>query len=500
MHTADMLQKGFLGQLAGWVMTELHAHRDAFDASADAFALTTEGVYELASAQDGSDLEGLFTEWLVFDRTQEHWGNRSGLEQFVASNPLRLLRKDMDAYTDLLRFEVGLFEVIGISPGSHVVVESLQTGTVRTVYDVNASVSLRGGEIVWTRIAPVLDVYHMAGSMMIPVPIHFGKEMRHEIRSWEKNSWDAHEAAKLRYGKKESPSTGSVPNTKKEAQLQFEKALSVCGMEGFFTIKRFTAWVQNEEKYGHDFPQKALGFLIPENTAPEKVGALLEAGSAFSNLIPRKQLGGLTPSAVVELEMTDPRYDMETYSWATYENELIRAHELLQSGKVEEAYRIFEATIQRLLDNHIPAFPTFRIFANAGIACMMRNDDNRVIGLGGELLEASLRINPKYDFGKRSQQRFFDTYADISHPPKRNQARAQELLRLAQHERQHTYRKTAFYRYERFLRDVGITLSYATKTKPTAWRVEEDGVSRKLGRNDPCYCNSGKKFKKCCGR
>ena len=25
-------------------------------------------------------------------------------------------------------------------------------------------------------------------------------------------------------------------------------------------------------------------------------------------------------------------------------------------------------------------------------------------------------------------------------------------------------------------------------------------LDRKIGRNEPCYCNSGKKYKKCCGR
>ena len=28
---------------------------------------------------------------------------------------------------------------------------------------------------------------------------------------------------------------------------------------------------------------------------------------------------------------------------------------------------------------------------------------------------------------------------------------------------------------------------------------QEEPVSRKIGRNDPCPCGSGKKYKKCCG-
>jgi uncharacterized protein YecA (UPF0149 family) len=32
-------------------------------------------------------------------------------------------------------------------------------------------------------------------------------------------------------------------------------------------------------------------------------------------------------------------------------------------------------------------------------------------------------------------------------------------------------------------------------TKPS----QSTAKSKKIGRNDPCYCGSGKKYKKCCG-
>ena len=31
------------------------------------------------------------------------------------------------------------------------------------------------------------------------------------------------------------------------------------------------------------------------------------------------------------------------------------------------------------------------------------------------------------------------------------------------------------------------------------WRVDKQAVSTKIGRNSPCPCGSGKKYKKCCG-
>ncbi len=32
------------------------------------------------------------------------------------------------------------------------------------------------------------------------------------------------------------------------------------------------------------------------------------------------------------------------------------------------------------------------------------------------------------------------------------------------------------------------------------WRLSQQASSTKIGRNDPCSCGSGKKFKKCCGK
>lgn len=34
----------------------------------------------------------------------------------------------------------------------------------------------------------------------------------------------------------------------------------------------------------------------------------------------------------------------------------------------------------------------------------------------------------------------------------------------------------------------------------TSRKVPEKDMSAKVGRNDPCPCGSGKKYKKCCGR
>ena len=43
-------------------------------------------------------------------------------------------------------------------------------------------------------------------------------------------------------------------------------------------------------------------------------------------------------------------------------------------------------------------------------------------------------------------------------------------------------------------------LSEEQKTQiRTQWRTDKQAVSTKIGRNSPCPCGSGKKYKKCCG-
>ncbi len=50
---------------------------------------------------------------------------------------------------------------------------------------------------------------------------------------------------------------------------------------------------------------------------------------------------------------------------------------------------------------------------------------------------------------------------------------------------------------------VGIAKEKAPAPSPmaeAAKRKEAVAVGHKVGRNDPCPCGSGKKYKKCCGR
>lgn len=45
----------------------------------------------------------------------------------------------------------------------------------------------------------------------------------------------------------------------------------------------------------------------------------------------------------------------------------------------------------------------------------------------------------------------------------------------------------------------GILTKEQRRTIRDKWRLDKQAVSNKTGRNEPCPCGSGKKYKKCCG-
>jgi preprotein translocase subunit SecA len=58
----------------------------------------------------------------------------------------------------------------------------------------------------------------------------------------------------------------------------------------------------------------------------------------------------------------------------------------------------------------------------------------------------------------------------------------------------------------RYIFRVSVVQPEQQKRQVTENRYSDDNVKQparkesKVGRNDPCPCNSGKKYKKCCGR
>ena len=186
------------------------------------------------------------------------------------------------------------------------------------------------------------------------------------------------------------------------------------------------------------------------------------------------------------------------YSYEDYADDVHGANGLMphDPGK---AYTAYEQLIQRLLEEKVPIITAFRIFCNAGL-CLLMQGDTDSDPLGHELIRASLRLNPLYDFGLRQKERCINPYHDLSGTPKKDRALLEAIVSLVEEAGQRRYRRTVFRKYEKFLEEAGISLKYKTVTNPTVYRPKESGAMVKIGRNEPCHCGSGKKFKKCCDR
>src|SRR3989344_154445 len=451
-----MLRAGFLGTLSEWVARALDARPGDLDEALEEF-----GMESLLGREADEEKRGaLFTEWVVFD----HY-----------------------------------FEVVATRPAEFVAICDME-GAEDDVADISSSMTLLPGETVWTRIAQVGGVYHMVGSQVVRPPFTYSPGMKKVILGWGTNAVDAKHAASLLYGKAAPDGREEVdekPMQEAEAAKAFDDALKGASMHEMISSATVKKWANNERKFPPGFPMKAVYFLLPEDLKEKQRDQVLATLQAYLTNLPRRVLKGKTPlQASAEQKPEERHFDVDMYSYEDYADDLHTAFGLMQKGS-EDAYGAFESLIRRLLDEKVPIVTAFRIFANAGL-CLLMQDEDATDPLGFELIRASLRLNPLYDFGLRQRERFIDPIEDFSSAPKKDRALLKGVYALIQQDGVRKYRRSAFRRYEDFLKQSGISLQYKTNTTPTVFH-HLNGTSIRVGRNEPCPCGSGKKFKKCCG-
>lgn len=504
-----MLRQGFLGHLSNWVATQTDKNETAFKKASDTF-----GLYKfLKNTADQERIIGLFSEWLVFDHRQSIFGNMTGLEYFTANNPLNLPGAEISAYQDLLKFEVGLFEVHEIETGRGVTLLSVANGNEYFVHDVNASLSLKPDDTVWGRIAPVGGLYHAVGSNFFSMSIKIMAGMQGVISEWKKNSFDAREVTSW-LDKSGSESQKADVYVKKAAdgirqgyadsERVFVDALKRCRMENFFTLETYKEWLINEKYYKMNFAARALVCLIPDDVNENDALDLIQAGYLFANNVPRKALKGKTPNEAFleKAGSNQQKWEIDIWSKEKYIKDLELASEYLGKGDFKQSYKCFEQVIRSLLKDRVPLVHAFRIYANAAVCCFHRGEGYEM--LGEELLNAALRINPLYDFALSCQEKYVNPYCDFSDMTVRDRKKMEKLRKDMVFFGKQEYCRKVFFKYEKFLADLGVSLKYEVKSKPAIYSYDKDGkVSGKIikiGRNDLCYCGSGKKYKKCCGK
>ncbi|MEK7175514.1 MAG: hypothetical protein AAB693_01785, partial [Patescibacteria group bacterium] len=188
-----MLRINFLRILSDYVSMVMAGQGSSVESEGKVFGLNKK--LNIEDEADQYKLVGLFSEWLVFDREQKVFDGLTGLQYFVKNNPLRLPDNEINAYNDMLKFEVGYFEVKNIELGKGVLLESIANSKEYFVNDVTASLSLKKEDTIWARIAPVDDIYHIVGSLFFVMPYKIMPGMRQAVSEWKKNSFDAKQIA-----------------------------------------------------------------------------------------------------------------------------------------------------------------------------------------------------------------------------------------------------------------------------------------------------------------
>ncbi len=493
-----MLRKGFLGKLSDYIVESISKDTSLMDAELDFF-----GILEARDfGEDRYKVMGLFSEWLVFDRKQKLFGGLTGLEYFIQQQSSILSPEDLSAYKDLLEFEVGLFEVKDVTGGVGVLLESIRTQDSYFVHDINSSLTLVQGSTVWARIAAVTGVYHAVGSSVFITPFVVMPEMKRVMSKWQKNSFDAKEAsAWVTNSATSSKKSYKVSVSYSEAKEKFCQALKKAHMEQFFSVATFEKWASDDIKYPLGFATKAVFFLIPKNIPKKDATAMIDASMHFANAIPKKSLKGKNSEEVFfdtknKENKESHVFEMDMMSEEKYTEGLSHAHEHMAKEEFGTSYKAFENVIQELLTDKVPFVDVYRMYANAAV-CQLHDKEGDMF-LGMELLDAALRVNPLYDFAHAMKEKYERVNNDTSHLSKSDKKLFLNIQTILQQQVARKYKRTVFYKYEQFLKKIGVSLRHGTRTLPTVYSGNQASVL-KIGRNDPCYCGSGIKYKKCHG-
>ena len=391
-----MLRKNFLGILSDWVQDALGRHPDELERAANEFKFDT--LAHVGTGEKDEDiLAGLFGEWLVFDRKSACFNDVTGLEYFVKHNPLRVSESDMAAYRELLSFEAGFFVVKDVRMG--VLMLEAMDGRLLEVHDVSMSMMAAPEQTLWSRIARIGGVMHCVGSAGFSMPVSFGANMRLVIA----NEWgriDARDAAAWFFSKKNIGEEGKRAMVAKQFLSEesvaraFDAALADCGMQKMLSHKTVKHWTGDKRRFSSTFSMKALQGLIPEDISKPQTQRLMKTLSAYQNALPRREHGGKSPNEkALSSSEFGKQFDVEIFSLDRYWKMAREAHEHIRAHDAKGALDGFEKTVRSLLEDAVPAFPAFRIFANAAVACF-NHQNERKQGLGEALVRAALRLNP----------------------------------------------------------------------------------------------------------
>ena len=275
----------------------------------------------------------------------------------------------------------------------------------------------------------------------------------------------------------------------RKAKENFELVRREIGVKHLFTLDTFNTWIEKPGLQNADFALRTLVFLVPENflEEQEKHEIYIEAGQNYINCYlmlkqlnktiatldkvenlsdAKKAVNDIKSEIEAEQERLQKMKDkgqngmelppgliMKAYSWQDYQELQFSATKLMKEGKHVESKNSYEKLAEKLLNDEVLFWPTFRVFANAATAHFFLGEYFMALGL----VSAALRLNPSYGFGKDLKKNLLESMG-VKKPNK-------EIIA-------NFYDKSVFAKYEKFIWEHNVNLNQKVSAKVAKYEIK----------------------------
>ena len=344
--------------------------------------------------------------------------------------------------------------------------------------------------------------------------------------------------------------TPSPTPTLADAESELLRVLRLYEIEKYVSIDHVRTWCEkvdvDDENYMAPFSILMGLAAESEDASRETIEEVINALRSFWNSLPRKKLNGNSPDEAfarrsIQNEGPNLRSSVIEFGrWVPHYDKALK--QLHTVGEEKNVLDEFRTVFQLLLEEHTTTRHAFRVFANAAVACFSMGDEYG----GVQLFKIASEINPHYDFARDQLKRYTtgqiddliidgitrrdtDTSEELQNTrkstdvPKRRRTKnsfthlrvmaalfgrlggAKTPIPLAQipfskrdeREAKRKFEAEPWHAYHVFLKKFNINFSHPLEEPSEVTFHRTNGA--KIGRNDPCPCGSGKKYKKCHG-
>ena len=531
-----MLPKGLLSRALDYFFSNQNIYGRELEHSALKFLDIENGekVKEFLKKPINETQSGIMNEWLLFDFTLENGNNL--IKEYIENN--FVTSYELKIYNDILGTNFyGFFEVRNVAVDEGLVLRNLRTNQDYEVKEKSATHNLQKGNLFFARLAKIDDHWEIIGANTTIIPaVKINQDLR-KVYLEDKNPATPKMAFDLAETKSKDETYEALSINSVEARTNFVKELKRVGLDKFISVDVVEKWLWKiDDKFG----TKIIPLLIGLSAINEIDNNFINAFSDFCNTTPKKSLGGKSPQEMINRQKDwRPEFNMSItrFGGDKWRNELEKAHSFMAERDARKSIKHFERTFLLLEKEFIVNPDIYRFYANTAVSYF--NCGERF--LGKAMLAIALNLNPNYDFGRRVEKdykegRYEETIdngsrrraayqllksklrAKVSVKHKIKKEIVEEILEkteeISKGELEYIKKleksiekrnirelsKLPSVSYYQFTRDLEINFKTDKLTQSKITTYGPNGEKVNSGRNDPCVCGSGKKYKKCCGK